>query len=274
MRGNDDENCNTSQQHGIDFENLVKGAHLFKGACNAYRPGNAIYDIKGCHDEELGLDTSVKVTGSGTLYLADARRFYDIPVAHRFIVGEWIQGNDRTKYFTKIHEIIAPLRIINRLRGDLTAEEVRAFHNRITSYPVGNEAATKAARMAAKEMKAAAAGRHGLVSLDFKIDEGARRLQLSIKLEDLIAEVINEPDYVGRQSNKPLYTLYDKEFFQYPVPIALLSTSRVIIPFNPALVSSQDNAGPLFDLMTTPASDAAAEPVNDIFGEDYQRLIG
>ena len=230
MSAKNPDSKNTSQQHGIDFDNLIKTTHLFPGACNVYRAGNSVHDIEGELDPVYGIATSIKTTGNGTIGLADAARFYEINIHHRFIIGEWTQINERKKLFTKIHDIILPLRILNKLRGELTVDQVLDFHKRIAAYPKGKNAA-ETARAEAKWIKKEIAGKHGKVCFEFKIDDDKqRRLQLSIKLQDMIDAVKNEPLYVSGKNSRPLHIMHDEEFCQYVLPIPILSTTRIIQP--------------------------------------------
>lgn len=251
MDAGDGQTGNTSQRHGTDFENLVKTAHMFPGACNAHRSGVSVHDIEGRHDPVLGLDTSVKATGNGVVPLADGPRFYEINVVRRFIVGEWEQVDERIKLFRRIHHLITPLGALNAMRGDLTAAEVLDFHMRIASFPEGPEAAN-AARAEAEWIKKAIEGRHGSVRFDFKIDDHKqRRLQLTIGLGDMIAALAGRPDYMAGGHVQPLYTVHDREFCQYPLPIALISPRRRIETTPRAAEEiAQDK---LFDLPASPA---------------------
>lgn len=240
---------NTSQQHGTDFDNLMKTAHIFPGACNVNRSGNAIHDIEGSLDPVFSLATSIKATGNGTIGLADAARFYEISIHRRFLVGEWTQINERKKIFTKIHEFILPLGVLKRIRGDLSPTEVLDFHKRIASYPAGPKAA-KAARGEAQWIKTEIAGRHGKVSFDFKIDDNKqRRLQLSISIQDMIDAVENEPEYVRGNQRQALHVLHDEEFCQYVLPIAILSPKRIMKPAGQSLMDGPANIDELFGIL-------------------------
>lgn len=220
---------NTSQQHGNDFENLIRTTHMFAGACNVQRNPNDINDIEARHDKKFGLITSVKaVKKDGWVGLADATRFYEINIPRRFIVGEWIQVSEEEKIFTDIHEIILPYSVIRQIRGDLMAAEVLQFHNRIAECSNGPSGA-KIARAIRDEILEAIKDHTGIMRFEFKIDDyKQRRLQLSVKLGDLIAAVHGKADYQANGYSQPLYTHYDSSFCQYRLPFPILSPSRKI----------------------------------------------
>lgn len=248
---------NTSQQHGTDFENLVKTAHMFPGACNAHRSGVAIHDIEGKFDPLLGLDTSIKAVGNGVIGLADAPRFYEINIHRRFVIGEWEQEDEETKIFRRLHQLIMPLGILREARGDLSPAEVLDFHMRIASFPPGALAA-KAARAEAEWIKQEIAGRHGIVRFDFKIDDfKQRRLQLSVAVADMIAAVAGKPDYVGTNGSMPLHTVHDRSFCQYPLPLRLLSPRRRIDASGRDDAGCEEVGGTLFEIAPQVASKPA-----------------
>lgn len=239
---------NTSQQHGTDFENLMKTTHIFSNACNASRSGVAVHDIEGRHDRRFHLDTSVKAIGGGTIYLADGPRFYEINTPRRYLIGEWVQVNETLKHFVRIHELIVPYRLHKKACGDITAAEVLDYHNRIAGYPGGKEAAN-AARAERDWINGAIEGRRGIVHFDFKIDNHTqRRLQLSVSLKEFIDLVRNEPDYETGQYSQPLYTLHEEAFCQYPLPIALYSPGRTIVNSTPQQREEDDVNAQLFPI--------------------------
>jgi len=237
---------NTSQKHGNDFENLMKTAHMFNGACNISRSGVAINDIEGKCDLKFGLITSVKVVKRGSwIGLADATRFFEINSPRRFIIGEWEQAEEEAKEFDLIHELIAPLSLIKKMRGSLRADQVRDFHMRIAECPYGKAGAITA-RAIRDEILASIKGLTGILRFDFKIDDyQERRLQLSVKLEDLIALTKDKGEYCANGYNQKFYTLHEKRFCQYPLPITILSPQRLIVPRQQPLTVSKPEM--LFD---------------------------
>lgn len=245
------ENGNTSQQHGTDVENLMKTAHMFPGACDAHRLRNAIHDIEGKFDPKFGLDTSIKAVGNGTIGLADATRFYEINIPRRYLVVDWKQINEEEKQLERVHEFIFPLSVLKEIRGNLTAVEVLDYHKRIAAYPAGKDAAA-IARSEADWIKKAIAGRHGIVTLDFKIDDyEQRRLQLTVRTKALIEIAEGKPDYEANGHRQPLYTLHEGRFCQYRLPFPILSTKRRIDPAERDRTPDDPQTGVLFELPAT-----------------------
>ena len=219
---------NTSQQHGIDVENIIKTTWKFPGACNGHRTGNAVHDIERRYDPVFGLDTSIKTTGNGSIPLADATRFYEINVPRRLMSVDWEKIDEETKDLVRIHEFILTMSLLRKVRGDLTATEVLDYHKRIASYPVGPEAAA-AARAEAVWIKKEIKERHGILTFHFKIDEyDQRRLQLTVPTAELIALAEQEPDYVACGNSQAAYVLHKDRLCQYKLPFTLISPPRRI----------------------------------------------
>lgn len=229
------DNGNTSQRHGIDFENMIKSSWMFDGACDAFRLRNGIVDIEGKHDRIFHLNTSVKaVQKGGWIGLADATRFYDIQVPWRFIVGEWIQASVMQKTFIAIHEFILTPAILKIIRGSILADDVEKWHLAIASYPDGIEGATAAREEKQEVFEKIRGNHHEALRFDFKIGNvEERRLQLSLNLKGLIKLVTeltkNQPEYGSGGNSQPHYVLHKDFFCQYPIPFDLRSPERRII---------------------------------------------
>jgi len=244
-------NGNTSQRHGIDFENLIKSSWMFDGACDAFRLRNGIIDIEGKHDKVFHLNTSVKaVHQGGWIGLADATRFYDIQVPWRFIIGEWIQISPTQKTFIAVHEFILTPAILKVIRGSILADDVEKWHLTIASYPDGIEGAVGAREEKKKIFEAIKGNHHKVLRFDFKIGNvEERRLQLSLNLKGLIkliAEITKDgSEYECRGSSQPYYVQHKDFFCQYPIPFDLRSPERRIIKTTNA--PSTEMEGTLFE---------------------------
>lgn len=133
------------------------------------------------------------------------------------------------KHFEKIHEFIVPYSVIKQMRGDLTAAEVLDFHKRIAECSEG-VAGAKVARAIRDEILQAIKGHTGIMRFDFKIDDfKQRRLQLSVRLSDLIAAVSGKVDYCANGHSQLLHTVHDTKFCQYKLPFIILSPGRKIV---------------------------------------------
>ena len=241
---------NTSQQHGTDWENLVKTAWMFDGACNHHRSGVARHDIERRFDRRFGLDTAVKAMSarSDSIGMADAPRFFEMAIHRRLLVGQWEQVDEDRKEFVRVHEFILTKAVHRELIRDITASQVLRYHNMIANRgegPTAADAARGDKNLILEEVK----GRHHpALRFDFKIDRHKqRRLQVSLSLSGLIDLVKDMDDYVGLdRETQPLHVLHDERFCQYPLPIAILSPPRVIVP-KAAKQEKADNENTLFD---------------------------
>lgn len=249
---------NTSQQHGLEFENLIKVSRMFCGAANVARTGHESFDVEGACDPKFGLATSVKTAKGDWIGLADAERFCQIGLPWRLIHGPWVQEDARIKRYDAIHEMIIPLGVMRKVVGDLTPERVLGWHNDIASFAAGEEGAT-AARQRRDEILAEIRGRHGILRLDFKIDHlEQRRLQFSIRLSRLAELLKDLPDYQGNGHSQPLHVIHAGEFHQYPLPIRLISPPRRI---DKTLTAAASDDAILFEREEMGAPCPAQEPV-------------
>lgn len=188
-------NLATSQMHGKSFENSVKAANgIFSySAADRKRGPNDIFDIGAQDDKSLNIPTSIKSTGSGSVALADARRFWNSfnHAPYRLLIGSFRQDGD-IKVFETIHEFILRARYKGPLLGNVTALAINHFHDGLKTFPLGQHAK---ARAWAKEYKTSLEHQMGTVSLNYKIDSKTqRRLQCSVSLDSL-RKTIDDDDY-------------------------------------------------------------------------------
>lgn len=238
------ETTNTSQRHGTDWENLIKTAWMFDGACNHYRSGTAIQDIERRFDHRFGLDTAVKAMSvrCDWIGMADATRFCEMDFHRRLIVGIWEQVEDDRKEFNRVHEMILTKGVHRILMRDLTSVQVLRYHNIIAKRGPGKKAAD-AARADRDIIKEELKGRHHpALRFDFKIDDyEQRRLQVSLSLSRLTSLMEGMEDYEGKGGDtQPLHVIHDKRFCQYPIPIPLLSSPRIITAREKEMIVFED----------------------------------
>ena len=137
----------SSQSHGIVFQNKV--ASTFPGATDIEPDHHAIVDIPKKYDIE-GLNTHVKTDDGGSSYeMADARAFMKNTEKFRLVVGIWTQQYDK-KVFHTINEYIILEDHLLLIKGDLSYDEVKQFHDDIHAFPYGTHVA---ARVFAKQAK-------------------------------------------------------------------------------------------------------------------------
>jgi hypothetical protein len=204
-----------NQLHGKKFEDLIKACGLFPGSADGGRPVTARFDIEAKFDKQLQLPTSIKSTGGDGVGLSDARRFWRIEEAYRMIVGCYQQEHD-VKVFGQVHEFLLDQAILAELRGDVSYDEVEAFHQglSLTVFPKGSHANARAWAQAQKEIYA---GRESAIILNPKIDSKTqRRLQCSVSLAALIEKCAAHGQYV-------VHTDWIGEF---KLPLTLNSSAR------------------------------------------------
>lgn len=182
------------QLHGKKFEDQIKGSGLFPGSADYGRSVNSKFDVEARFDRRHGLPTSIKSTGSGTVTLADARRFWEIDEPFRLLVGVYAQLPDRKSFHT-VHEFIVHEPMWTPLRGRLAFADITEIHVGLglAAFPRGRHID---ARTWAADQLATLVERQGVVRLNPKIDSTAqRRLQCSVKLAGLISLAEQSPQF-------------------------------------------------------------------------------
>lgn len=230
------QSANTSQRHGIEFEDQMRVSRMFSGTIRVEIDGRGTFDIPAACDLTLHLPTSVKTSGNDWIGLADAARFCAIDRPWRLLYSRWLQcqaAGQQYKSYAEVHELIIPLGAMKRIIGELDEATVLAWHNDVASFVPGPEGAA-AARARADEIKEEAAkpGRCGMLRLDFKIDNnGQRRLQFSIqfsRLVELMAELDAKGSYRTGSHVQSHHVIHRDWFHQMKLPIELRSPPRHI----------------------------------------------
>lgn len=216
----------TSQQHGRVFERYVRDSGRFVDAINSKASSSEAIDINASFDKRLNLHTSVKVVGSGAIGLADAVRFYEIEGPFRMIIGHWKQVTPEIKHVTRVHEVIITAKTLKRLRGDITADEIRAMQEVYAAFPAG-PVGKAAARKASERMMLGVGRRKGLVSLEFKADNKTqRRLQLSVRLKTLLNAVDDDKLYTQGGLTVPTREDHERGYYAFELPFEIESGRR------------------------------------------------
>jgi len=205
-----------NRMHGKTFENMIKAAHgIFTyAAADRERSPGEYFDIAAEDDQDRGIPTAIKASGSATIGLSDARRFWASfdHVPYRILIGIYCQEGD-TKKFTAIHELILRRKYRQALPGDITPGEITAFHEGIRAFGIGQHLA---ARDWAQKIKGTLKARGGAVTLNPKIDSRTqRRLQCSIHLAKLRRAVSDEDQRV-----------HVSRFGKLPLPFPIVSGKR------------------------------------------------
>ena len=183
------------------------------------------FDIEARFDKVLHLPTSVKVTGTDTVTLSDARRFWSISEPFRMFVGSYIQHTAQKEFHT-IHEFIVHGAMLSALFGRITQAEVAAIHTGLGSgqFPRGKH---KEARAWARASIARLVDQRGLVVLNPKIDSKTqRRLQCSASLRALQGLAEQFPTYAARRTTQASYTAHRDQLGRMALPVRLVSDQR------------------------------------------------
>ena len=204
-----------NQLHGKKFEDFIKACGLFPGASDSARSVNAGFDIEAGFDRELGLPTSIKTSGNDIVALSDARRFFALEVPFRMIVGRYDQI-DKQKLFARIHEFILTPNELDALRGEVTIDQVKQFHDGLSlnHFPRGEH---QPARAWAGARQAELASLKTSIVLNPKIDSKAqRRLQCSVPIRALIDVC----------SSAGGYRLHERSIGDFALPVIQNSARR------------------------------------------------
>lgn len=192
----------TNQLHGKNIEEQVKS--VFPGASDVICPITAPFDIPAEFDKELNLSTSIKTTKGQTIELADARRFFQNEESFRLIVFNYNQEGDK-KVFKTAYEYIIDEESLKKIKGNLSYELAKDFHENLTKYEVGNHVEARKFSKEHKKLLKETCESH--IILNPKIDsKSQRRLQCSIKkstLDEIIPEE-NKKSYTENYKGLPL----------------------------------------------------------------------
>lgn len=202
-----------NQMHGISFENCIKAAnHIFDyAAADRVKGPTDIFDIDADLDIMHGFPTSIKATGSNSIALSDARRFWNsLDLApYRILVGYYRQIEEK-KVFHQIDEYIIRPEHRYALLGSIDEDDISFFHNSLQFFGEGQH---KEARLWAKEKNIEYEGVLGAVKLNPKIDsKKQRRLQCSVNSNIL--------EFICGVTN------YTENFGNLILPLTILSTRR------------------------------------------------
>lgn len=206
----------TSQMHGKSFENAVKSANgIFSYAtADRKRTPNSRFDIAAEDDKERGIPTSIKSTGSDSVSLSDARRFWESFnfAPYRMLIGKYHQENDK-KIYGEIHEFILREKYRSALLGEVTQSEIEDFHNGLKNFGKGQHLE---AREWHRKQNQDLSERLGIVYLNPKVDSKTqRRLQCSVSLSELM-RVVDSRDH----------TVHSERFGTIPLPYETISKRR------------------------------------------------
>lgn len=214
----------TSQSHGDSFQNTVKGDDWFRGASDHARKRNSQFDIEAKFDRRLGIPTQVKVSGSQTFPLADARRWWMIDQDFRKVLGHWVQDH-KVKRVHAVTEFIIHGRMMEMLRGRTSLSEVSDCHDAIRALRREEDDAVQVRERAKIDRRIEAMQRRTpWMTFNPKINRTNARLQASVTLEMLGRVARVEDRYLCHKGvlhpNRAVYTDVYAKRISLPHPIA------------------------------------------------------
>lgn len=173
------------QKHGLVFEQWIRDT-FFEG----YKPSSPTqkWDITAEANRSFGgIPVNPKATKFGTpVDLGDALRQYEIQEPFLLIVGYWKQEETQKRFVNIVAPRIEP-EAWRKLWGPVTLADLQKLDATIKDRTLS----PAAARTAAFRMKAAHPFTKSVIQVNPKIDEkGQRRLQCSLRFEDLFDELL------------------------------------------------------------------------------------
>ncbi len=165
------------QEHGFIFENWIKKILNIDHLASNYTQK---WDIPG------ELPISVKCMGAfNALEFSSAERMWEIDGDFLLVVARWKQIGPN-KIIISIDELLFNKAILKKLRGDITLDELRAFNDRIKSFPPGR-AGQEAGSAFAEQWKRANSRKMGLLNIAAKLDSKTqRRVQCNLNYSNYV----------------------------------------------------------------------------------------
>lgn len=165
------------QSHGFTFENWIKDILGVKELAYNYTQK---WDIQG------ETPISVKCMGlTNALEFGSAVRIWEIDKAFTLVIGRWQQIGSK-KIIKSIDEIDIDSKILSKMRGNITLEELKDFDKNIKLFPPGKDGQKQGIEYA-KKWKLERKSRLGLLTITHKIDsKSQRRIQCNINYNNYI----------------------------------------------------------------------------------------
>ncbi len=166
------------QEHGFIFENWVKQILRIDHLATNYTQK---WDIPG------ELPISVKCMGEfNALEFSSAERMWEIDSDFLLVVARWRQAGPN-KIIISIDELLFNRVILKRLRGDVTLDELRAFNDKIKSFPPGR-AGQEAGSAFTEHWKIINSHKMGLLNIAAKLDSKTqRRVQCNLNYSNYVS---------------------------------------------------------------------------------------
>lgn len=165
------------QEHGFIFENWIKKILNIDHLASNYTQK---WDIPG------ELPISVKCMGAfNALEFSSAERMWEIDGDFLLVVARWKQIGPN-KIIISIDELLFNKAILKKLRGDITLDELRAFNDKIKSFPPGR-VGQEAGSAFAEQWKRVNSHKMGLLNIAAKLDSKTqRRVQCNLNYSNYV----------------------------------------------------------------------------------------
>jgi len=194
-----------SQIHGILFENDIIKARtgLEKAEYQRLLPGcyTATMDItKGYYSDYNVSIKAAKLSRTISIGCGDIMRFQNHCQNSEFIMvlGVWTQSSPTQKSFVEIYEFEFTPASYDALWGGIRADHLRPFVDYVKAIPPGKTEQMANRKLWKQKRQAIVDSYGGVIKIDAKIDSASqRRVQCSIKLNDLIASGVKCDKYVN-----------------------------------------------------------------------------
>jgi hypothetical protein len=165
------------QNHGFVFENWVKTVLGVKELAYNYTQK---WDIQG------ETPISVKCMGiTNALEFGSTVRIWEINETFTLVIGRWEQVGFK-KIIRSIDEIDITPKILKKMRGDISLEEIKKFDKKIKTFPAGKVGQKQGIEFA-KMWKTERKDKIGLLTITHKIDsKNQRRIQCNLNYNNYI----------------------------------------------------------------------------------------
>ena len=171
------------QKHGFIFEEWVKN---ILGVSHLATNYTQKWDVAGKDP------VSVKFMGEkNALEFSSTVRIWEIQENFILVIGRWRQVGNKKKVVS-IDEIKITKNILNKMRGDISMDEIKEFDKKIKTFPAGKLGQFEGITFA-KKWKKDRKDRMGLLTITHKIDSKTqRRIQCNLNYKNYI-KLFGEP---------------------------------------------------------------------------------
>jgi hypothetical protein len=165
------------QNHGFVFENWIKDILGVRELAYNYTQK---WDISG------EFPISVKCMGlTNALEFGSTVRIWEINETFTLVIGRWKQVGSQ-KIIVSIDEINIHTDDLNKMRGEITLQEIKDFDKKIKAFPAGKEGQKQGITFA-REWKKNRKDRMGLLTITHKIDsKNQRRIQCNLNSKNYV----------------------------------------------------------------------------------------